>query len=184
MPRVPYVDDAHAGPPDLVAAIRKRRGGTLLNLDRMLLNSPQLAAGWNAHLGAVRTGLSLDARLRELVICGVAVLNGAEYEFMQHLPEFIRAGGTEAAASALRDYAAACDDRSLFSDTERAAMRLTLQMCRNVAVSEACFAELRRHLPDPRHQVELVGVISTYNMVSRFLVALCVESENPAGVSR
>lgn len=183
MPRVPYAREI-AGPPELVAAIRRRRGGTLLNLDRMLLNSPAFAAGWNAHLGAVRGGLALDARLRELVICGVAVLNGADYEFAQHLPEFIRAGGSEAAAIALQDYPTACGDRVLFSDVERAAMRLTLEMTRQVAVSDDCFAELQRQLPDPQHQVELVGVISTYNMVSRFLVALRVEPEGPAGEPR
>jgi alkylhydroperoxidase family enzyme len=32
-------------------------------------------------------------------------------------------------------------------------------------------------LPDDRHVVEIVGVIATYNMVSRFLVALGVEPE-------
>ena len=172
--------DDSAGPPELVAAIRARRSGALLNLDRMLLNSPALAAGWNAHLGAVRTGLSLDARLRELAICGVAVLNGAEYEFEQHLPVFIRAGGTPSAARALRDYAAACDDRALFDATERAAMRLVLEMTRNVAVSARTFDAVRAALPGDAQLVELVGVIATYNMVSRFLVALQIESESPA----
>lgn len=173
------MSDASAGPQELVAAIRARRGGTLLNLDRMLLNSPALAAGWNAHLGAVRTGLSLDARLRELAICGVAVLNGADYEFQQHLPVFISAGGTIEAAHALHDYAAACENQALFNATERATMRLVLEMTRNVVVSDAVFDALRAGLGNDQHVVELVGVIATYNMVSRFLVALRIEPEPP-----
>ena len=72
MARLPYVAADVAEPAELVAAIRKRRGGRLLNLDRMLLHSPALAAGWNAYLRAVRSELSLDPMLRELAMCGVA----------------------------------------------------------------------------------------------------------------
>jgi alkylhydroperoxidase family enzyme len=36
---------------------------------------------------------------------------------------------------------------------------------------------VRAVLPEPRQQVELVGTIAAYNMVSRFLVALNVEPE-------
>lgn len=180
MSRIPCVEEAAAGPPQLVAAIRARRGGGLLNLDLMLLNSPALAAAWNAYLGVIRGGLALDARLRELAICGVAVLNGAEYEFRQHLPEFIRAGGTAAAAHALRDYATACDDRILFNDAERATIRLVLEMTCDVAVRDNTFAAARVALRNDAQLVELVGVVATYNMVSRFLVALQVEPEPPA----
>ena len=55
-PRIPPVPDALLGPVEVVENIRKRRGGTLLNLDRMLLNSPAYAVGWNTFLGAVRNG--------------------------------------------------------------------------------------------------------------------------------
>ena len=171
------MSDANSGPADLVAAIRARRGGDLLNLDRMLLNSPALARGWNAHLGEVRTGLGLSAKLRELAICGVAVLNGAEYEFEQHLPLFLQAGGTEAAAQALRSLGANWDGRMFFSDTECAVLRLILEMTFAVTVNDATFARVRSGLRDDRHVVELVAVIATYNMVSRFLVALGIESE-------
>ena len=54
---------------ELVAAIEARRGGSLLNLDRMLLWSEPLARGWNGYLRAVRTELSLSPFLRELAIC-------------------------------------------------------------------------------------------------------------------
>src|SRR5437879_4042289 len=83
-------------PRALVEAIRARRGGTLLNLDRMLLHSPVLAEGWNGLLRAVRTELEIPAKLRELAICVVAVLNGADYEYHHHSPLFLEAGGTAA----------------------------------------------------------------------------------------
>src|SRR3990167_5642943 len=44
MPRLPLLTDDQVGPPDLVAAIRQRRGGDLLDLDRLLLHSPAFAA--------------------------------------------------------------------------------------------------------------------------------------------
>jgi alkylhydroperoxidase family enzyme len=177
MPRIPYRPESLAEPAALVQAIRARRGGRLLHLDRMLLHSPPLAAGWNGYLKAVRTELDLDPRLRELAMCAVASLNGAHYEFHHHAPEFLRAGGTEAQVEALRQPERALEQAGLFDDTALAALRLTIEMTRQVAVSDASFAAVHAALGD-RQTVELAGVIATYNMVSRFLVALCIEPES------
>jgi AhpD family alkylhydroperoxidase len=177
MPRIPYKDDNDLGPQEIVAPIRARRGGTLLNLDRILLHSPALARGWNGFLGAVRNELSLPPKLRELAICGVAVLNGAEYEFSHHAPELRKAGATGAQAQALRIFEAAARDAVLFDAAERAVMQLTLEMTRQVQVSDSTFVAVKAVLPDEQQVVELVGVIAAYNMVSRLLVALGVEPE-------
>ncbi|OYU46806.1 MAG: carboxymuconolactone decarboxylase [Burkholderiales bacterium PBB4] len=176
-PRIPARADADLSPTEVVETIRKRRGGQLLNLDRMLLNSPAYAVGWNSFLGAVRTGLSLDAKLRELAICAVAVLNHADYELLQHAPEWLAAGGTQAQMDALQNYPAALKNTILFDAAERATLALTLEMTRNVQVGDATFATLQAVLPDPQQQVELVGVVAAYNMVSRFLEALQVQAE-------
>ncbi len=176
MPRIPYKPADLSEPAELVAAIRARRGGRLLNLDRMLLYSPPFAAGWNAHLRAVRTELALDPKLRELAICVVAALNGADYEFHHHAPELVKAGASAAQVEALRDPVAARGNTGLFDATERAALALAIEMTHGVAVSDATFEAVRHALGD-RCTVELVGTIATYNMVSRFLVALGVEPE-------
>jgi alkylhydroperoxidase family enzyme len=176
-PRIPVVADADLGPAEVVAAIRQRRGGELLNLDRMLLNSPAYAVGWNSFLGAVRNKLSLDARLRELAICTVAVLTRADYEYGQHAPEFLAAGGTQAQLDALLDIGSTLVNQTMFNDAEHATIALAKEMTLHVQVSEACFSALRRVLPDPQQQVELVGVIAAYNMVARFLEALQVQPE-------
>lgn len=178
MSRVPYVSGERTdNESELVARIRARRGGTLLNLDRMLLNSPAFAQGWNAHLGGVRRELSLDSRLRELAVCAVAVLNDAGYELEQHAPEFLRAGGTAAQVEALARFAKGGADSAVFDAVERAVLQLTLEMTRDVKVSDAAFERIRWALNDTQQIVELVGVIATYNMVSRFLVALQVDTE-------
>jgi alkylhydroperoxidase family enzyme len=177
MPRIPYQPADLAQPAEIVDAVRARRGGHLLNLDRMLLHSPAFAKGWNAFLREVRTGLELPPKLRELAMCVVAVLNGAEYEFHHHAPEFVRAGGTQAQVQAMRKPEDAARNTGLFDAAERAVILLTLDMTLRVEVSDATFSAVRTSLPNDQLVVELVGVIATYNMVSRFLVALGVEPE-------
>ncbi len=176
MPRIDYVPADISEPAELVAAIRARRGGRLLNLDRMLMHSPALARGWNVYMGAVRTQLSVSPRLREIGICVVAVLNEAEYEFMHHAPELLAAGGSQAQVDALRDPGAAADNPALFDEAERATIALTLDMTRSVRVSEGRVEALAAQI-GAQATVELVAAIAAYNMVSRLLVALGVEPE-------
>ena len=174
MPRIPYKTDAEAGPPDLVASIRKRRGGRLGALDRMLLYSPPFATGWGELLGRVRSELEVPMALRELAMCAVAVLNGAEYEMHHHGPIFLSCGGTPAQLDALRRLPVV--DAALFDATQRAALQLAVEMTRHVKVDDATFAAARRALGSDRHLLELIGVIAAYNMVSRILVAVGVEA--------
>jgi len=177
MPRIPYVSADLQEPAAIVGAVRARRGGELHLLDRMLLHSPPYAQGWNALLGAVRTQLSLSPKLRELAICAVGSINQAAYEIQQHSGPFRNAGGSDAQLAALADCDAAAADAALFDASERAVLCLTLAMTRHVQVSAAEFAAARAQLEDEQQLVELIGVIATYNMVSRFLVALGVEPE-------
>jgi alkylhydroperoxidase family enzyme len=177
MPNIPYVPIDISEPSEVVTAIRRRRGGTLLNLDRMLLHSPPLAEGWNGLLGAVRSHLSLSPRLRELVICAVGSLNDAPYEVIQHARPFLEAGGTSAQLKALDDVPRAAQDVVLFDACERSALCLAVAMTRDVRVDSEVFSAVRQSLGNDRQMIELVGVAATYNMVSRFLVALGVEPE-------
>jgi alkylhydroperoxidase family enzyme len=172
---IPYVDEDKAGPPDLLAAIRARRsGGKLLNLDRMLLHSPNFTKGWNTMFAAIRGQLSLPGKLRELPIMAIAVLNKADYEWEQHEPEFLKAGGTREQLAALKTLKA---DPKLFDPAELAALQLTVEMTRDVQPKQATIDAVRKLLPDEQ-LIELVGTIAGYNMVSRFLLATGVESES------
>ena len=122
--KIPYVSDEKAGPPELVDAIRARRPAhQLWNLDRMLLNSPNFAKGWNTMFGAIRGQLSLPGKLREIPIMAIAVMNKADYEWVAHEPEFLKAGGTKEQLAALRKLKA---DPALFDESARAALRLTI----------------------------------------------------------
>jgi alkylhydroperoxidase family enzyme len=177
MPRIPYKPEDLREPAHLVEAIRARRGGKLYHLDRLLLYSPPLAAAWNGFMREVRGALTLSPKLRELAICAVAVVNRAEYEFHHHAPLLLAAGGTEAQVAGLRRLGQGGENDPAFAPSERAVIQLTIEMTRDVAVSDATFAAVRAALPDAQQVVELVAVVASYNMVSRFLVALGVEAE-------
>ena len=181
MPTVPYITDQEIDDEkvsaELVAAISARRDhGALLNLDRMLLNSPPIARGWNTFLGAIRRELSLSPNLRELAICAVAKLTRADYEWRQHAPLFLAANGNPAQLDALGIIDTMPTPAGIFDRTQIATLTLAHEMTKNVAVTPTTLAEIRAVLPNEQ-VVELVGVIATYNMVSRFLVALGVEPE-------
>ena len=175
---IPYLQDNDlAGPAELVNAIRARRtGGKLLNLDRILLHSPSFTRGWNSMFAAIRNQLSLSPKLRELAIMAIGVLNKSDYEYGQHEPEFLKAGGTKEQLGALADVPAALNNTRLFDEAERATLALTYEMTRNITVADATMKRVRALLPD-QQVVELAGTIAGYNMVSRFVVAIGIEME-------
>lgn len=181
MARIPFLSDAEVGPAELVAEIKSRRGGTLAALDRILLHSPPVAQGWGPLMGRVRSELALPARWRELAMCAVAVLNGAEYEWVHHLPLYHAAGGSEAQAAALRrlrtEPEQALKDPA-FDATERALLQLVIESTLLVTVGKGTFDAARAALPDDRQLFELIMVVASYNMVSRVLVALDVRAED------
>jgi len=174
----PWTPESKPQPDDLVTAILARRGGSLLNLDRVLLWSAPLARGWNVYLKAVRTELGASRRLRELGICTVALLAGAHYEYHHHAPDYLAAGGSQGSLDALGAYARAgangvpCG----LSGEEALVARYAAQMTRDVRVDDALFAAMQDTF-DTTQLVEITAAIATYNMVARFLVALGVTPE-------
>ena len=110
-------------------------------------------------------------------MCGVAVLNGAEYEFFHHAPPFKKAGGTEEQVQGLRLIGQSNFPKDLYSPVENDAAELTFQMTRNIKVDPELMKRLQNALGST-DTVELVTVIAAYNMVSRFLIALDVNPED------
>lgn len=157
---------------EVAERIRLRRGGLLTPLDGMLLHSPPVADGWNSLLAAVRDRSSLPADVRELAILRVAALNGASYEWQAHEPVARAAGLTDAHLAALHEGG----DVGPLTPQQRAALDYTDAMTLQVTVPGPVFDGLRTHFDD-RRIVELTATIGTYNLVSRFLVALEVGAE-------
>ena len=174
MARVRFIDTADTDEgKQLLDDIRRRRGGSLLNLDKVLMHSVPLARGWNQFMGAVRRQTALDPALREMAILRVAVLNDAPYEFMQHAPDARSAGVSDAKIEGLKQ---ATVDPAVFGVLEQQVLACADAMTRTIRVPHAVFAPLRDALGDAQ-MVELTLTIASYNMVSRFLEALEIEAE-------
>ena len=103
MARIAYADPAQ---PDLreaaetIRASRRKIG----HLHRMLLHAPPIAQGWITMFDAVRWKSSLSGKIRELMMCRVAAINDAPYEWEAHAPLALKEGATQAQLDALRDW--------------------------------------------------------------------------------
>ena len=174
MARVSLIDEKdHPEIADLTAKIRSERRGALLNIYKLLLHSPPLAATWLEHFNAVRWKTQLDGRTREIVIIRIALLNRMDYVIRQHVPGLAQAEGlTEQECGALSDWEAC----GLFRKSERAALTLADAMTRSLEVPDSIFSELRRDYSE-RQIVELAVLIGSYNMHNRVFAALKVDPE-------
>ena len=174
MARIPYADLSAPQAQPLVQRIVAERG-SVLHLYQMLLHSPPLAEGWLGFMTKVRQQLDLPGDLRELVIMRIAHLNGAPYEADQHAPIALKEGLAQAQLDALGDWRAASER---FTPLQREVLALCDAMTREVHVDAAVVQAVRERLGE-RQLVELVGTIASYNMVSRFLEALQIHSDDP-----
>ena len=170
-------EEDHPELSDLMQKFRAGRRGRLINIYRMLLNSPPLAESWFNHSNAVRWKTTLDGRLREIVIIRMGHLTRCDYVLRQHVPSLALADGLGIEeCDALADWR-----RSRFFDArERAALAYADTMTRDIAVPDDVFAPVRRYF-DERQIVELTVLIGTYNMNARVLRALELDLEPLAG---
>jgi AhpD family alkylhydroperoxidase len=139
----------------------------------MLLHSPPFAEGWLGFLTAVRHQGTLSPALRELVIMRVALLNGATYEADQHAPIALREGITQEQLAHLGQW----ETHGGFSALQRTVLAVTDEMTRHVQVDADLIQELTTLL-STRDVVELLVTVAAYNMVSRFLEALQIHSDD------
>ncbi|KAG6864299.1 hypothetical protein C0991_010749 [Blastosporella zonata] len=179
-----------AGTSPIGDAIRARRGARgITPLDAALLHVPPVAAGWNSLLGAVRSQGKLPGDVRELMILRVAAINRAAFEWIQH--EIV--GRTDGLNSAqlyiVRDEATPLPPApGILTQLQTSALMFADASTRNVKVGDRLTNALKRDLEvlareqgaenvDERTEdllAEAALVVATYNMVSRFLVAVDV----------
>ena len=177
MARIPLIEeDQHPELAELIGPIKAGRRGSLINVYKLLLHSPALAATWFDHNGAVRWKTTLDGRLREIIIIRIAQLNGVDYVLAQHVPALASAEGLSIAeCDALAEWRAS----GLFDARERAALAYAEAMTLSTSVPDDVFAEVRRHFDD-RGIVELSVLIGTYIMHNRVMKALAIDLEPEA----
>ena len=174
LPRVPFIDpEPQSELAPIAARFSGARRGKLINVYRVLLNSPALAESWFDHINAVRWNTSLDGRLREIVIIRIAYLTKAAYVLKQHVPKLAAADGVNAAeCAALVDWQAS----TLFDDRERAVLAYTDAVTRDAGAADALFAAVAEHF-DAKSLVDLTVLIATYNMHVRVVNTLALDLE-------
>jgi alkylhydroperoxidase family enzyme len=175
MARVPLIEpEQRPEQAALIERIRKGRRGTIINVYKLLLHSPELASVWLDLVNAVRWKVDLDGRLRELVIVRIGYLNGSNYVVKQHVPLHTAPEGMkQEECDALADWRGA----PFFSAREQAVLAYTDAMTRDIDVPDPVFAELRKHFNE-RQIVELTVLIGTYNMHTRVGQALQIDPES------
>jgi 4-carboxymuconolactone decarboxylase len=174
MARIPYIEEKdHPELTELIGKVRAGRRGALINVYKLLLHAPPLAAIWLDFVSTARFKTELDGRLREIVIVRIAHLNRTTYVFKQHVPQLSAPEGlSDQECAALADWRAA----KSFSVRECAALAYTDAMTRDVAVPDEVFDALRPHFNE-RQIVELTVLIGLYNMHTRVFTALGIDAE-------
>ncbi len=170
MPRIPYfdVDQATGKHAEFLGKLEPH-----LNIYRMLANSENGLKGFTRMGNALLHRCELDPQLRELAIVRVGRLSRAAYEVFQHERIAREVGVEEAKIAALRD---ATVEAGAFSDNDKAVLRFTDDVVRNVRASDRTLKAVQAFLR-PGAVVELTLTIGYYMMVCRFLETTGVEGE-------
>jgi alkylhydroperoxidase family enzyme len=174
MARISCIEEKdHPELAELIAKIRLGRRGALINVYKLLLHSPALAACWIDVINAARFKTALDGRLREIVIIRVGYLNRTDYVVKQHVPALaLPEGLSEAECAALADWR----NSQFFSARERAVLAYADAMTREIVVPDDVFDALRPHFSE-RRIVELTVLVGIYNMHTRVMTALRIDPE-------
>lgn len=170
MPRLPYyeVENATGKHAEFLDKLKPH-----LNIYRMLANSEPALKGFVRMGNALLYRCELDPVLRELAIIRVGRLSRAAYEVFQHERIGREAGVTDDKISALRD---ATPEAAAFNDNEKAVLRFTDDVVRNVRASDKTLKAVQAFL-SPAAVTELTLTIGYYMMVCRFLETTGVEGE-------
>lgn len=138
------------------------------NIFRVLSHQPEVLRGFMSLGGRLLQRGLLDPRVRELVICAVAVNLGCDYEWSHHVRAARDEGVTDDELRAVRGRKV-----ETLGEAERTAIRYALAV-ESKAVTDADVDELRRlGLSDPQI-VELTILAGFYGMTARLLISMDV----------
>lgn len=170
MARVPYLSPGDLAPEDSHLLDRP------IDVFRALAHKPGMLGPWIALGEWIRWRGELPPRLRELCVIQVGLTVGCEYEVAHHVKLGIEQFGvTSADIDALSDVAAG-SSTDYFDELERAALRAAVDLTQANALDDETWARLQTGL-GMSGAVELVVVVSFYNMVVRVLSALEISPE-------
>src|SRR5215831_3031075 len=138
MARLPYLE------PDQVAPEYRDMLKRNTNLHKLLVNSPDMARAFDGVGNYIRFKSKLDPRLRELAILQVGWLEQSEYQFTHHVKIGKEFGVTDEDILGL--LAESEGKSSKLEPLARAVLRGAREIARNLAMSDATFAEIKKDL--------------------------------------
>ena len=169
MARLPYLDKEDLSPENQDLLDRP------INLNRVLVNSPNCRRAGLQLAHFIRFQSRLDARLKELAIMTVGYITRAPYEWSHHV---ILGKDFGVSDDDMRELVNLLEGRPHKLD-ERAvlASNAAREMTENIAMSEKTFNALHAFLNN-EEMVDLIVSIAHYNAMVRVLATLEVDIED------
>ena len=168
MARVPYVSPEELEP--RFQELLKRP----INLFRALSNSPVAFSHFHPFGEWIRWECELDGRLRELVILQVGYITRSDYEFSHHVEISRNFGVTDEDIGGIIRFNKG--EASGLSALDDLALSATTQLTEERRIAQDTWDALAEHF-DRGRLVDLVLVISFYNLVVRVLGGLQIDVE-------
>jgi len=148
--RVPMVSLERAGELGEAMGMPARR--TQSEAFRTVANNPGVARVAFSQLIQLLENNKFDTRLRELMIMRIGWVTGSVYEWTQHWRVATTAGIPPEDILAVRDWRSS----ARLNAADKAILAATDECLAGKSISDATWAEVVTHVPDPAHQVEFV----------------------------
>lgn len=172
MAKIPYVEKE--GLPENIQGMYdalQNKFGVVPNVIKAMANSPELLSGFMPFLGAALGPSKVSGDIKELAILTTSKLNGCQYCTAHHTAAGKRAGLTD------EKIAAAVDPSSDALDgKEKAVVRYSSELAKNVAASDEALNELRKYFDDGQI-AEITMVAGVFHVLTRFADTFKVELE-------
>ena len=172
MAKIPYVEreDAPENIQGMYDALQKKFG-VVPNVIKAMANSPELMSGFMPFLGAALGPSKVSGDIKELAILTTSKLNGCSYCTAHHTAAGKRAGLTDEKIAAADD-----PDSDALDDKEKAVVRYSAELAKNVAASDEALNELRKHFDDAEI-AEITMVAGVFHVLTRFADTFKVDLE-------
>ena len=142
---------------------------------RVLARNPDLAKVVFQMLGRLLEAPKFDPRLRELMIMRIGWVTGSAYEWTQHWRvATVTVGIPPEDVLAVRDWRNA----ARLTAADKAILAATDETLAGKSISDATWAEVVKHVPDPAHQVEFIVAMGNWTMFSMLLRNLKIPVED------
>lgn len=154
--RVPMVSPEIAQAVGAAAGLPPHRTGS--TAFRVVANNPGVTKVAFSQLTQLLEHNTLEFRLRELMIMRIGWVTGSGYEWTQHWHIAVKGGIPAEDVLAVRDWR----NSARLTAADRAILAATDACLEGGSISDAAWAEVARHIPDPAQQVEFVVAMGNW----------------------